>query len=564
MSRLDEFFAKYPPIFGADPAAPEKSLLEQLQERHATLAEEIESLIEAREEARSEWATRSASEAFLKLDEEKRGEESRSFATDEDKFADEFAPKQAELRALEARINEQEAIARSREVAARASAGEPASTTRASVGREPLTYRQDNQKETSYWLDLAAHSIPEVRQKASGRIDGYAERLERHAKEISVEMEKRSSTRERRAIEAIETAEAEVRARYGIRGGLDTNPFESRAPTRVPGQGGYFVPPLWLIDEYIPALRPGRVAADLARQMPLPPGTDSINVPKLATPTLVGVQGSDGAPVPSRDFTDTFVQANVKTIAGQEDVPIQLIEQSPGQILDRVITTDLYADYNKQVDLQVLLGNGTGAPLSGGQIVGLYPATNWSATTLTWNNGTPTGQGWFQAMGAMASKTAYSRFSLTDFAYLMHPRRWFWGATYPDSTGRPLVSADRETAYNPAVMANSPYPYEGLAGNVPWGPRVYIDANAPTNDAGHATTGVNDADIMIGAIWDDIWLFEGDLRTRVLSEVLSGTLEIRFQIYNYVTLLARYGQSIVILTGTALAPPTGDGGNISF
>ena len=35
---------------------------------------------------------------------------------------------------------------------------------------------------------------------------------------------------------------------------------------------------------------------------------------------------------------------NVKTIAGQEDVPIQLIEQSPGQILDRVLMTDLIAD----------------------------------------------------------------------------------------------------------------------------------------------------------------------------------------------------------------------------
>ena len=106
----------------------------------------------------------------------------------------------------------------------------------------------------------------------------------------------------------------------------------------------YAIPPLWLIDEYIPALRPGRVAAGLCKQMPLPEGTDSINIPRLLTPTLTGIQTADAAPVMSRDFSDTFQQANVKTISGQEDVPIQLIEQSPGQILDRVLMTDLIAD----------------------------------------------------------------------------------------------------------------------------------------------------------------------------------------------------------------------------
>jgi hypothetical protein len=235
-----------------------------------------------------------------------------------------------------------------------------------------------------------------------------------------------------------------------------------------------------------------------------------------------------------------------------------VIEQSPGQILDRVIMTDLIADYNQKVDLQVILGNGTGAPLSGGQVVGLYPAANWGANTVTWTNATPYPVEFFQVLGAIASKTAYSRFNLTDFNFLMHPRRWFWGATGVDNatagTGRFIANASDFPGYNISAIEQNPAPYEGLAGHTPFGPNVYIDANVPITDNGSGSlTGSND--VVIGAIWDDIWLFEGDLRTRVLSEVLSGTLELRFQVYGYLALLSRYGTSITIAEGTAFGQP---------
>jgi hypothetical protein len=86
-----------------------------------------------------------------------------------------------------------------------------------------------------------------------------------------------------------DAAEREFRGSFlqGVsRRGLDENPFEKRVnPNRTDGQGGYFVPPIYLIDEFIPALRAGRTAANLCRQMDLPAGTDSINIPKIATGT---------------------------------------------------------------------------------------------------------------------------------------------------------------------------------------------------------------------------------------------------------------------------------------
>lgn len=293
-----------------------------------------------------------------------------------------------------------------------------------------------------------------------------------------------------------------------------------------------------MIDEYIPGLRAGRVAAGLCRQMDLPPGTDSINIPKLSTLTKVAPQSADAAAVASQDFTDTSVQANVKTLAGQEDVAIQLIEQSPGQIIDQVIMEDLLADYNRLVDRQVLFAPGAStSSLNAGEILGIYPSGNWSSTqTVTWT-GTGveiTGPAFNQVLGAMASKVAYNRFDLQSFHFVMHPRRYFWFATSLDGSegksGRPVVNTGRNGPFNISVLDGGMTPYEGLAGQTSFGPSIYIDANVPTEDAGAGTGLGGTDDVAIGAKWDDLWLFEGDLRTRVLPEVLSGILAIRFQV----------------------------------
>lgn len=502
-------------------------------------------------------------------------DEVREFNAAHERRKAQVRDKLAELKEFDDRLQVQGDISRSREIAAKHSRGE---FGKVELVSEPLTYRADNERQHSYFLDLAAAHNSEFRS-IPGRVDGWEERLNSHSKQMEEVLPKRAEARKRRAEEQIEQAEREFRGRYGIpHRGFDVSPFErwtqarsdaaqeQRAPTRIVGQGGYGIPPLWLIQDYIPALRPGRVAAGLCRQMTLPEGTDSINIPRLLTPTLTGVQGADAAPVTSRDFSDTFQQANVKTIVGQEDVPIQLIEQSPGQILDSVIITDLLADLNKQVDLQVLVGSGVGAPLSGGQVVGLYPATNWGATAVTFAGSTmgaqlgasaefvPAQAEFFQFLAAMASKTAYNRFNLRDFNYVMHPRRHFWSISGLDALGRPLGSDDGFGPFNSHEIEVGNAPFEGYAGRVPFGPSVYIDANVPITDNGSGASGGSN-DVVIGAIWDDCWLFEGDLRTRVLSEVLSGTLEMRFQAYEYVAFLARYGVSITIGTAAAFGQP---------
>jgi HK97 family phage major capsid protein len=139
---------------------------------------------------------------------------------------------------------------------------------------------------------------------------------------------------------------------------------EFRDLDRVDGSGGYAVPPAWLMTQYIELARPGRAFANLCQRQQLPGGTDSINIPKLLTGTATAMQTADNTPVTQVDLTDTFVNAPVRTIAGQEGLAIQLIDQSP-IAFDDVVFRDLVASHAATTDHQVIQGSGVQRRSSG-------------------------------------------------------------------------------------------------------------------------------------------------------------------------------------------------------
>jgi HK97 family phage major capsid protein len=311
-------------------------------------------------------------------------------------------------------------------------------------------------------------------------------------------------------------------------------------PSRVDGQGGYFVPPLWLIDEYVDYARAGRATADLMHKIPLPPGTDSINLPRFATPTATGIQTADAAAVTSVDMTDDFITAPVRTIAGQQDVAMQLLDQSPAGY-DEIVFKDLQADYNMRLDLQVLTGTG-----ATGQLQGILGVTGINAITFT--NASPTLPLLWPSLLQAASRVANGVFQPPD-AIAMTASRWYWAGGQLDTTNRPLVTGDGPFnafgAVNPRAAQNA----VGSLGGLP----AIADANIPANNG----TGVNEDRIII-AKWGELYLYESTPRIRVLQEVLSGTLQVRFQLYNYVAALPqRRPKAISIVSGTGLVAPAG-------
>ena len=324
---------------------------------------------------------------------------------------------------------------------------------------------------------------------------------------------------------------------------------ETRDISRTDGAGGDFVPPIYLINEYAEFARAARVTADLVTNMALPAGTDSINIPQITTGTLAAFQSADNAATTTRDMISSTVTAPVRTISGYENVSIQLVEQSPlAGGLDRLVFGDLMADYALQLNTAVVgTGDGTSGTLKGLVTLGT-DTTNGIPTT--WTETTPTAVNGAIAIAKAISKVVTNRYKAAE-AIIMHPSMWYWLASQVDGSNRPLVVpvTGASQAFNSAGTITNPGAPAGLVGTIQGVP-VFIDA---TVSKVYAT---NQSPILVGK-FSDSYLFESGVKTRVLPDVLSSNLTVRFQVYGYAALAHRFNKSISAISGTGTVAPSG-------
>lgn len=399
-----------------------------------------------------------------------------------------------------------------------------AAPTTVTVRSEPLTYLRQNRR-VSYFRDLGLAYVgndPEARQ-----------RLDRHGREMDVELPKR----EARRLAAFERSLEEYRV--GDRAPV----VEKRDISRVDGAGGEFVPPLWLIEQYAEFVRAGRITAGLVQEIPLPVGTDSISIPRITGGSTTAPQTADNAAVSETDMTTNSVTGQVRTIAGQQDVALQLLEQSPNLMFDEIVYQDLTSDYNSKLDVQLLNGSG-----SSGQHTGFLQLSGTNSVSYT--DASPTVPE-FWPSGAQAISQASTGRKLPMDWVVMHSRRWYWMTAALDSSNRPFVVPQAAGPFNTLAVPLGPPTAEGLAGQ--WhGLPTYLDQNMPTTLGG----GTEDA-VIVGRKNDHL-LFEGAIRTRALPEVLSGTLTVRLQLYAYSAFICgRFPAGVSKITGTGLAAPSG-------
>ncbi|ATL65135.1 phage major capsid protein [Nocardia terpenica] len=306
---------------------------------------------------------------------------------------------------------------------------------------------------------------------------------------------------------------------------------EYRDLDRTDGHGGFFVPPVWLMNQFLDLARAGRAVANLALTDVLPPGTDSLNIPKVASGTSTEVQAADNTQVSDTDLADTYVSAPVRTIAGQQDIAVQLLDQSP-ITFDQIIFSDLIADYATKLDMQTISGSGTA-----GQVLGIRHTQGIQTITAT-----PTVQGVYGAIADAIQRIHTTRFQ-PPAVIAMHPRRWAWFLSRLDEHMRPLVAPQQNSPAN-ALGTLGAVAAEQVVGSL-HGLPVVTDPNLPTN-LGAKT----DEDVILVLRASDLRLYESGIRTRVFPSPRSATLTTRLQVYGYIAFTAaRYPQSIVEIGG---------------
>ena len=362
---------------------------------------------------------------------------------------------------------------------------------RVTVTSEPETYRKGGGQ--SYFRDL-------FRAQQRGDTDAM-DRLRRNDREVSEDLQK-------------------------------------RAITTTDGSAGEFVPPLWMINDYVALARAGRVVADQVQPQPLPPGTDTISLPKVATGTATAEQATQNTAVQDTDATTTSVSAAVATIAGKQIVPQQLLEQSPIN-MDGILLADLAADYAVKLDTFVLTNNAANKR-------GLLNVTGLNAITYT--DASPTVGEAYSKVGDGIQQIHTGRLLPPDKIF-MHPRRWAWYTVSLDTQGRPLVVPVANMPSN-VIAAMSDVVSEGFVGTLQGLP-VYVDPNIPTN----LGAGTNE-DRIIAVRSSDIILFEGTPRSETFRETKADQLSVLLRFYNYAALHSeRYPKSISVVSGTGMIAP---------
>ena len=409
--------------------------------------------------------------------------------------------KQDEIAALDERIATAQATEkRTAEIAESRAAAKVATFGGATVGRQAMTY--DKNGENSFVRDMINANLRNDRSSW--------ERLYRHQQEVAV---------------------------------------ETRDVSRTDGAGGDFVPPLYLTNEYAEFARAARVSADLLTNMALPAGTDSINIPQITTGSLSAFQSADNSATTTRDLVTSTVTAPVRTISGYENVSIQLVEQSPlAGGLDRMIFGDLMKDYALQLNTAVIgSGDGTSGTIKGLLTLGT-DTTNGIPTT--WTETTPTAVNGLASIAKAISKVVTNRYQDVE-AIVMHPSTWYWLMSQVDGQSRPLVVPAAAGPFNANGVVSNPGAAKGLVGTI-HGVPVYVDATV-TKTYGAST---NQSPIFVGK-FSDSYLFESGTKTRVLPDVLSANLTVRFQVYGYAALAHRFNKAVSAVTGTGTVAPSG-------
>ena len=287
--------------------------------------------------------------------------------------------------------------------------------------------------------------------------------------------------------------------------------------TSDPG-GASFLPggsvPAFVGMEFATALRTRAVLPGVIRVEPLPESGLKVETPRIATATSAAIQASEASAASETDLDSDTVTSPVVTIAAQQDMSDQLFERSSGGTMDIYLATELGEALAAVLDAQIISGSG-----SSGQLRGILNVSGVTAVTKT--NGSPTAVTNYAAIGDLVKQASDAYGGMVD-TLVMAPRR--------------LAFIKSKLGYVPEWL----------------GLRAVASSAVPTN-LGASTN----EDRIIALPGQEIILHVDPPSFGVFPDVLSGTMETRYQARLYAALLAgRKPAAIGVMSGTELTSVT--------
>ncbi|MDP9233099.1 MAG: phage major capsid protein [Actinomycetota bacterium] len=303
-------------------------------------------------------------------------------------------------------------------------------------------------------------------------------------------------------------------------------PTQKRALSTTLGAGGDLIAPAGAVPGFIADAFAASARAEsrmLQALAPLPLPNDAqmtLSVPRFAAGASAAIT-VDGGAVSSTDITSALASAPVGLIAGQQDVSQQLLDrfggiprQAHSLSLDEAFAVELGRAMGQQLDIEIL--NGSGAA---GHLKGLLTTSGIVARTYT--DASPTPAKVFSAVMGLYSDQAAALGDTPDVC-LFAPRRL----------------AQLESSYASTNRAA----FDRLGIDVLAIPSMPLTLGSGTNE---------DRVIMIDS--DEVLLYIDQPVIKVHNDVLSGNMQVRFQVTQYASVMAaRQPTATAVLSGTGL------------
>ena len=247
------------------------------------------------------------------------------------------------------------------------------------------------------------------------------------------------------------------------------------------------------------------------------------------TPPTVAVQNPELSSVSNTDLTDSYASTVLTTVAGQQTVSRQLLDQSPIAI-DSVIFSSLSQVWAQQQDILALRGTG-----SNGQFYGLDNISGINTAGFAGNS---------IANIYSAITSAIATIWRTRYAAPTHI------AAHPDVICEWLGKLD--TSNRPLIVPNVQGPLnavgtlDNLNGQGPVGSMLGLSLIADPNIT--ESGGVSSVYVYRA---DDFMWFDSGPRAQVHFDTYANELGVLLSLWSYSGMISRYPGSIVKITGFA-------------